>query len=872
VALGGAVLTVGAANAAADFAGAIGGNGGLTKLGSAVQTLSGVNTFTGTATIAAGTLRLAGGAALADTVAVVLANAAGAILDLNGSDETIGSLAGGGGAGGAVTLGAGTLTTGGDGTSTVFAGVISGSGGVVKAGAGTFTLTGANAHTGPTRETAGTLLVDGIQAGSPAQVSGGVLGGTGTVGAITATGGAIRPGSAAARGVLSAGGADLSAGAAPAITIRIADFTGPGTAYDRLDLQSGGGALVLGGGATLILDLAGLDPTPSTAGVVTGAVLYASRSGSFAAVQLVNNPSGYAAALRYQPNGLDVVLTHPFVIARTTSDSDHDGHLDRIELVAGGPLTDDFSGLAVSVAGYTVVGYATGAAANDDRFEVLLQPQAGFDTGARPLVQVSANSSLATVGGTLVQVETGGTAPADGAPPVLVSAVWSGLGASGVAAGDPFTLTFSEPVATTGLVLGDLVLPVAGDTLGGGAASAIPDQSGSRSVGFALPAGPAFTVAGTYAASALAAGSPSGIYLAVAAHVADLASPANPASVGSAPGDALDIGYAPFITAAVTGDSDGDGHVDRLTLTFSSPVAIVDGGGAADGFAGLSLSGGYAIANRDYSAASTTTLVLVLVPQAGLDTGAVISATYHAGTAGSIIGIAPAVEMPEGTTVAGSDGAAPVFSGVLPLAGTVVEDTRLSYTLSETLAAGTVTWTRVGGNPDPAPHVQALAGAELAAGAHDAITLGADPTLVSGAVYDLVFAGVDLAGNPAVAITRAGVIYQTPGLPRPRIVSEATLWAVAGQPWTYDVRVAAGGLQPQLGLTVTYALSFALPGAPAGATIVPTGTSTARVTWNPAAGLGQHVRVTVVVTDTVSHTSDQQDILIYVIAAPSAGG
>jgi hypothetical protein len=32
------------------------------------------------------------------------------------------------------------------------------------------------------------------------------------------------------------------------------------------------------------------------------------------------------------------------------------------------------------------------------------------------------------------------------------------------------------------------------------------------------------------------------------------------------------------------------------------------------------------------------------------------------------------------------------------------------------------------------------------------------------------------------------------------------------------------------------------------------------------------VRVTVVVTDTVSHTSDQQDILIYVIAAPSAGG
>ena len=57
---------------------------------------------------------------------MVLANAAGVALDVAAS-ETIGSLAGGGAAGGNVTksaAGAATLTTGRNGDSTTFAGVI----------------------------------------------------------------------------------------------------------------------------------------------------------------------------------------------------------------------------------------------------------------------------------------------------------------------------------------------------------------------------------------------------------------------------------------------------------------------------------------------------------------------------------------------------------------------------------------------------------------------------------------------------------------------------------------------------------------------------------------------------------------------------
>ena len=51
-----------------------------------------------------------------------LGNVAGATLDLNGTNETIGSLAGGGGTRGNVTLGAGTLTTGGNNGTTTYTG------------------------------------------------------------------------------------------------------------------------------------------------------------------------------------------------------------------------------------------------------------------------------------------------------------------------------------------------------------------------------------------------------------------------------------------------------------------------------------------------------------------------------------------------------------------------------------------------------------------------------------------------------------------------------------------------------------------------------------------------------------------------------
>mgnify|MGYP001793754005 CR=1 FL=1 len=72
--------------------------GALTKQGSGTFTLSGANTYTGLTTVAAGSLALSGGSAIADTGAVNLSTS-GADLTLSTS-ETIGSLRGRAGAAG----------------------------------------------------------------------------------------------------------------------------------------------------------------------------------------------------------------------------------------------------------------------------------------------------------------------------------------------------------------------------------------------------------------------------------------------------------------------------------------------------------------------------------------------------------------------------------------------------------------------------------------------------------------------------------------------------------------------------------------------------------------------------------------------------
>lgn len=145
------------------YNGKISESGSLTKNGAGVLTLGGASTYSGSTSVSAGTLQAAAQDVFSRNSAYTVAS--GAILDLNGFDQSIKSLAGAGN----VTLGAGTLTTVGS-SSTTFSGVISGQGGLTKKGTGTLTVSGANSYSGWTSVARGTLRAGAAGAFSPNSV------------------------------------------------------------------------------------------------------------------------------------------------------------------------------------------------------------------------------------------------------------------------------------------------------------------------------------------------------------------------------------------------------------------------------------------------------------------------------------------------------------------------------------------------------------------------------------------------------------------------------------------------------------------------------------------------------------------------------
>src|ERR1035438_7978130 len=140
--------------------------GGYTS-GYGTNVLSGANNYSGTTTIAAGTLRLGANGTLPYGTPLTIAadnnTGGGSALDLGGYSQTIGPLASSTGIGDIGTdtptiLLTGALTVLQTNINTVFAGHITGSGGsLTKSGGATLTLSGANSYTGGTTISAGTL-------------------------------------------------------------------------------------------------------------------------------------------------------------------------------------------------------------------------------------------------------------------------------------------------------------------------------------------------------------------------------------------------------------------------------------------------------------------------------------------------------------------------------------------------------------------------------------------------------------------------------------------------------------------------------------------------------------------------------------------
>ncbi len=229
----------------------------------------------------------------------------GGILNLNGGNQTIGSLA----SSDATTqaqLGAGTLTTGNDGTSTLFAGSIIGSGGLTKINGGTLTLSnGASNYSGPTNVNGGTLRVTNasgsatgsgtvtingatLASGTAGTISGPVVAGTGAV--------AIAPGGIGTVGTLNLGSTLSLTGASTL------DFDVIGAMKDLLAV-SPSNPLTISGTPNVVI---------STSGTLSGNYTLATF-GNTPGLSLTNfNVSGVPAgyALQVEPTDLMLIATN----------------------------------------------------------------------------------------------------------------------------------------------------------------------------------------------------------------------------------------------------------------------------------------------------------------------------------------------------------------------------------------------------------------------------------------------------------------------------------------------------------------------------------------------------------------------------------
>jgi len=102
----------------------------------------------------------------------------------------------------------------------------------------------------------------------------------------------------------------------------------------------------------------------------------------------------------------------------------------------------------------------------------------------------------------------------------------------------------------------------------------------------------------------------------------------------------------------------------------------------------------------------------------------------------------------------------PIYTQIYPTVGSHVNNPRLSFIVSEDLAAGEFTWAyREGLKDTSAPHIITLTANERKGDTRTNWTLKNQSELSDGTVYDLIFIGQDLAGNQTGFLTTPDITY-----------------------------------------------------------------------------------------------------------------
>lgn len=291
IVLGATDLTINHA-ANGTFAGVVEGTGGVEKSGIGILTLTGDNTYTGTTTIAQGTLSLGDGGTSGSVAGNIVNN--NALLAFNRSDDV------------------------------TYAGILSGSGATSFIGSGMTTLTGnSGGLTGPVAVTAGNLrLASGASLGATMLTvgTGGTLSGLGTVAGNLSIEGRLAPGITDTLGTFNVTGkATFVPGSTYAIHIAGTDPLPSGQTVDSLSVD---GTADLTGGA---VEIAAIDPRTSYVDGHRYATPILSATGGlggteFADAGMASGSAFITPTLSYEGNDvfLTIAVTQDFTTAAGT--------------------------------------------------------------------------------------------------------------------------------------------------------------------------------------------------------------------------------------------------------------------------------------------------------------------------------------------------------------------------------------------------------------------------------------------------------------------------------------------------------------------------------------------------------------------------